>query len=131
MDYVSVKPSLLHWAKKRSGQNLQTLFKKFPKLKLWETGQAKPTLKQLEKFAKTVHAPIGYLLLDKPPDEKIPIPDFRRMSDVSQKEPSPNLLDTIYMCQRRQDWYKHYMRSIKEQPLDFIGSVKPLRSNIV
>ena len=131
MDYISVKPSLWHWAQKRSGQNIQTLQKKFPKLQLWETGQAKPTLKQLEKFAKTIHVPIGYLLLNKPPVEEIPIPDFRRTPNVSQKDLSPNLLDTIYMCQRRQDWYKHYMRSMREQPLDFIGSVKPLSSNIV
>ena len=131
MDYVSVKPALLRWAQKRSGQNIQNLYKKFPKLKLWEAGKAQPTLKQLEKFAKTVHAPIGYLLLDKPPVEKIPIPDFRKMSEVNQTNPSPNLLDTLYICQRRQDWYKDYMHSMQEQPLDFIGSVRPLDSDIV
>ena len=130
MNYVSVKPSILRWAKKRSGQNVHILYKKFPKLKSWETGKEKPTLKQLEKFSKTVHAPIGYLLLDKPPVEEIPIPDFRRMPDVNQKDPSPNLLDIIYICQRRQDWYKNYMRSMKEESLKFIGSVKPLGSNI-
>ena len=131
MNYVAVKPTLLHWAQKRSGQSIQSLHNKFPKLKLWETGEAKPTLKQLEKFAKTVHAPIGYLFLDKPPVEKVPIPDFRKMPNMIQKNPSPNLLDTLYICQRRQDWYRDYMRSMREQPLDFIGSVRPLASNII
>lgn len=131
MNYVAVKPTLLRWAQKRSGQSIQSLYKKIPKLKLWETGEAKPTLKQLEKFAKTVHTPIGYLFLDKPPVEKVPIPDFRKMPNVSQKNPSPDLLDTLYICQRRQDWYKDYMRSMKEEPLSFIGSVRPLASNIV
>ena len=131
MNYVAVKPTLLHWAQKRSGQSIQSLHNKFPKLKLWETDEAKPTLKQLEKFAKTVHAPIGYLFLDKPPVEKVPIPDFRKMPNMIQKNPSPNLLDTLYICQRRQDWYRDYMRSMREQPLDFIGSVRPLASNII
>ena len=131
MNYVAVKPTLLHWAQKRSGQSIKSLYKKFPKLKLWETGKAKPTLKQLEQFAKTVHTPIGYLFLDKPPVEKVPIPDFRKMPNTSQKNPSPDLLDTLYICQRRQDWYRDYMRSMREEPLDFIGSVRPLANNIV
>ncbi|MCY4513272.1 MAG: ImmA/IrrE family metallo-endopeptidase [Bdellovibrionales bacterium] len=131
MNYVAVKPTLLHWAQKRSGQSVQNLYKKFPKLKLWETGEAKPTLKQLEKFAKTVHTPIGYLFLDKPPVERIPIPDFRKMPNMGQMNLSPDLLDTLYICQRRQDWYRDYMRSMKEESLDFIGSVRPLASNII
>ena len=131
MNYVAVKPTLLRWAQKRSGQSIKKLYDKFPKLKLWETGKVKPTLKQLEKFAKTVHTPIGYFFLDKPPVEKIPIPDFRKMPNVTQKNPSSDLLDTLYICQRRQDWYRDYMRSMREESLDFIGSVRPLVSNIV
>ena len=131
MNYLDVKPILLNWAQRRSGQNINHLYKKFPKLKSWEAGKVKPTLKQLEKFAKTVHVPLGYLLLDKPPVENIPIPDFRKMPDVKQKKPSPNLLDTIYICQRRQNWYRNYMRSMKEQPLSFINSVQPSNDNIV
>ena len=131
MNYVAVKPTLLRWAQKRSGQSIKKLYDKFPKLKLWEAGKVKPTLKQLEKFAKTVHTPIGYLFLDKPPVEKVPIPDFRKMPNVIQKNPSSDLLDTLYICQRRQDWYRDYMRSMREESLDFIGSVRPLASNIV
>ena len=131
MNHVAVKPTLLRWAQKRSGQSIQSLYKKIPKLKLWETGEVKPTLKQLEKFAKTVHTPIGYLFLDKPPVEKIPIPDFRKMPNVGQIKPSPDFLDTLYICQRRQDWYRDYMRSMREEPLNFIGSVRPLASNII
>ena len=131
MNYVDVKPALLSWAKKRSGQSIKNLHNKFPKLALWESGKVKPTLKQLEKFAKTVHAPIGYLFLDNPPVEKIPIPDFRKIPNANRKNPSPNLLDTLYICSRRQDWYRNYLLSMKEKPLNFIGSVRPLSNNIV
>ncbi len=131
MNFVAVHPAILRWAKKRSGQSTQYLYKKFPKLKSWEEGKIKPTLKQLEKFTKAVHIPIGYLFLDKPPIEKTPIPDFRKMPNTKQKKPSPNLLDTLYICQQRQNWYKNYLHSMREQPLDFIGSVQPLSNNII
>ena len=78
-----------------------------------------------------MYVPIGYLFLNKPPVEKIPIPDFRTIPNVNQKPPSPDLLDTIYICQRRQDWYKDYIRSMKEQPLDFVDSIRPSVHNIV
>lgn len=36
------------------------LLAKFPKLDLWEQGEAKPTLKQVEDYAKTTQTPFGY-----------------------------------------------------------------------
>ncbi|MDN5935875.1 MAG: hypothetical protein L0H75_06800 [Nitrosospira sp.] len=34
---------------------------RFPKLLDWESGKLQPTLRQLERFARAVHVPIGYL----------------------------------------------------------------------
>jgi Zn-dependent peptidase ImmA (M78 family) len=33
------------------------------------------------------------------------------------------LLDTIYACQQRQDWFRGYLQTLGEEPLDFVGSV--------
>ena len=37
--------------------------------------------------------------------------------------PSPDLLDTVYICQQRQEWYRDYARSEHQDPLPFVGSV--------
>ena len=87
MNFVDVKPNLLLWAQKRSGQKIEQLYKRFPKLKAWEEGEKKTTLKQLEKFAKAVHVPVAYLFLDKPPVETMPIPDFRKIPNTEHKKP--------------------------------------------
>jgi Zn-dependent peptidase ImmA (M78 family) len=126
---VEVKPELLSWARERAGYDLDALAQRFPKLAAWEQGTAKPTLKQLENFAKTTHAPIGFLFLQEPPVERIPIPDFRTARNKRIARPSPDLLDIIYVCQQRQEWYRDFARSVGESVLPFVGSTS-LESNI-
>jgi len=120
---VPVEPALLRWARERSGHSVESLAKRFPKLGAWERREREPTLKQLEAFARATYTPIGYLFLTEPPVERVPIPDFRRVSDAAPAPPSPDLLDTLYLCQQRQDWYRDFARSMGDAPLDFVGSV--------
>ncbi len=79
----------------------------------------------MEDFAKATHAPIGYLFLSEPPVERVPIPDFRTVENRRIGHPSPDLLETIYLCQQRQEWYRDYVRSLREEALPFIGSATP------
>lgn len=122
MSRVSVKRELLVWARERAGLDPVVLAARFPKLTDWEEGRQQPTLRQLEDFARAVHAPIGYLFLEAPPQESLPIPDFRTLGARGVVRPSPNLLETIYLCQQRQDWYRDYARLHGVAPLAFIGS---------
>ena len=119
---VDVKPDLLRWARERSGLGIDTLTRRFPKLDTWEAGDAKPTFKQLEQFAHATHTPIGFLFLQTPPVEHFPIPDFRTKSGPRSDRPSPDLLETIYLCQHRQDWYRDFARTRAEAPLSFVAS---------
>ncbi|MEW6039243.1 MAG: XRE family transcriptional regulator [Pseudomonadota bacterium] len=124
MNRIPVNPDLLRWARERAGLDRLDLAGRFPKLADWEDGELMPTLRQIEAFAHTVHVPIGYLFLPSPPDEPLPIPDFRTLSGRAVTRPSPNLLDTLYLCQQRQDWYRDYARLHGLEPLGFIGSVR-------
>ncbi len=113
---------MIRWARERSGVTLETLSGRFPQIESWERGEAAPTLKQLEAFARAVWVPIGYLFLSDPLVESLPIPDFRSRRDRSTR-PSPNLLDTVYLCQARQAWYYEFARSTGAAPRGFVGSV--------
>jgi Zn-dependent peptidase ImmA (M78 family) len=120
---VEVKPELLRWARERSMIEPEALAERFPRLDAWERGDVRPTLKQLEDFASATHAPIGYFFLPTPPVERIPIPDFRTIAGRDVARPTPDLLDTIHLCQQRQEWYREFARSIGERPLAIVGSV--------
>lgn len=121
---VAVEPELLRWALERAGRTAHDFAEKYPKLPQWERREAQPTLKQLEGFAKATFTPIGYFFLKEPPVERVPIPDLRTPANWRIGHPSPDLLDTIYLCQRRQAWYRDWARSVGEEPRAFVGAAR-------
>lgn len=127
---VAVSPDLLRWALARSGRSADQLAAKFPKLEAWTRGQVQPTLKQLEQFAKATLTPVGYLFLQDPPVERVPIPDFRTIASAPAGRPSPDLLDIIYLCQQRQEWFREFARIMGNSPLELVGSAR-VTDNVV
>lgn len=119
---VDVAPELLRWAVERAGWDAATTERRAPQLRHWLAGTRTPTLKQLEGFAASTHTPFGLLFLDRPPVEDVPIPDLRTMGNKAVLRPSADLLDAIYLCQERQDWYRAYAQDNGIVPPDFIGS---------
>ena len=128
MSRVSVKPQLFRWARERAGLDAAALIEHFPKYAAWESGEAQPTLRQLESLAKKTLTPFGYFFLQEPPEEKLPIPDFRTLGDRAPARPSPNLLETIHTMQRRQDWMRDDLLEAGADPLPFVGTAT-LRSD--
>ena len=124
MTRVPVKPELLRWARERAGMTRQELTAKFKKLSEWENGETQPTFKQLEAFSRAVHVPFGYLFLSEPPDERLPISDFRTVADTASARPSPDLLDTLYAMQRRQAWLREHLVENDAEPLTIAASAR-------
>jgi Zn-dependent peptidase ImmA (M78 family) len=128
---TTFNPTVLQWARKRAGLDEAALAKKVlgtpdaaDEVKQWEqTGQL--TLHRAELLAEKTYTPFGYLFLDKPPKEELPIKDFRTPRGRGIQNPSPALLDVIYQCQRRQAWYREYLISEGVKPLDFVGKFSP------
>lgn len=120
---VDVAPEFFGWAAERSRRDPDYLAEKFPKLAAWQSGQAKPTLKQLEAFARATYTPLGRFFSGAPSEDALPVPDFRTLRDEQLAQPSPNLLDTIYLCEQRQEWYRDFARANGEPELAFVGSL--------
>jgi len=128
---VEVQPQLLEWARLRSGIDNEIWASRFPRYDGWLAGEHAPTLKQLEEFARKTYTPVGYFFLDDPPHEEIPIADFRTVGDRPvPRDAGPlaatvvpaDLLDTLYVCQARQEWYRDHQLLNGEEPLGFVGS---------
>lgn len=117
---VNVNPAMLRWAAERAGLGDGQLAT-WPKWRAWFDGAAQPTVQQARAFAKRTHIPFGVLLLDEPPEVDLPVADFRAGRGLSCRV-SPQLLDTVYACQRGQDWYVDYARDEGAEPLGFPGS---------
>lgn len=122
MVHVDVAPTLLNWAVERAGWDEETAVRKFPYLADWRAGTRRPTVKQLERFADATHAPFGQLFLPAPPEEPLPVPDLRTLRDASITRPSADLLDTIYLCQTRQDWFRDYALENGNDPVPYVGT---------
>lgn len=120
---VKVSPDVLRWARERSGRSLSDL-KRFP-VEAWEAQTALPTMRQLEEYAKATRTAIGFMFLTQPPQaERVPIPDFRTFgSGPKVRTPTPDLLDTIYACQQRQDWYRDFAEANGADPVPLVGAL--------
>lgn len=123
MNTVPASIPVLRWAAERAWLSEAVLSKRFRKWPLWLAGEAQPTLRQLEDFARLTHTPIGYFFLPQPPELRLPVPDLRTLGDETLGEPSSALLDTLFLCQQRQDWFREYARMHGLPRLPFVGSV--------
>ena len=120
-----VNPTLLRWARERAGLDLddaaQAAGVKVEQLAAWEDAESRPTFRQAQKLANAVHAPFGYLFLREPPNEALPLPDLRTVGGAAVPRPSVDLLETVRIALRRQEWYFEYQRDHGLEPLPFVG----------
>lgn len=121
---VPIQPEMIAWACSRAGVEVHELAPRVPQIQDWMDGEKHPTLKQLEKLAALTHTPIGYLFLPEPPEERLPVPDFRTVSGRRGERPSPDLLDTLYTMQRRQAWLRETLVESDAEPLNFVGAAR-------
>lgn len=83
------------------------------------------TYKRAEKLAEKTHTPFGYLFLPEPPEEKLPVADYRTVgSSGADEPPSPELLDVLFDAMRKQSWYRDYLIELSEPRLDFVGAAR-------
>lgn len=118
---IAVTKEVLLWAIERSGKSPDQLLPDFPKLSEWLAGRGGPSMAKLRDLAKKLHVPLGFLFLQQPPKVELPVRMFRTRTDDAVRNPSPELIDTLFSMQRRQLWLREYLESNGSKPLPYVG----------
>ena len=122
---VTLQPEVLRWARERASLGPDELAAKMQvkpeRVVEWERSGS-ISMAQVGKLARHTHTPEGNLFLDEPPDDSLPIADFRTPGDQPLPLPSPNLLDTVYSMQHRQFWMRDELVLDEAAPLEFVGA---------
>ncbi len=122
---LTLQPTVLQWARERASLGETALAKKLhtteEKVTAWEQ-DGKITFAKMQDIARVTHTPEGYFFLQQPPEDRLPIPDFRTLKDAPMKRPSPDLLDTVHAMQQRLAWMREFLMDEGEDPLPFVGS---------
>ena len=125
---VTLQPTVLRWARERAGldrgQLAQRLGVESRVVSEWESS-GKITLARADALARRTHTPVGHLYLAEPPDDSLPIKDFRVRGGTTPSRPSPNLLETVFQMQQRQLWMREELIHQEAAPLRFVGAFSP------
>lgn len=120
-----VTPRLVRWARQRYYTDLNVAAEDIgvpaEKLAAWESGEARPSFPQALKLAHRLNVPFGYLYLERPPEEGLPLPDLRTVWGAQPERPSPEFLDVLYDALRKQEWFKQELTAEGTEPLPFVG----------
>ena len=119
---VPVNPEVLQWALERSGISREDLSKRFKEIPEWECGTLDPTYNQMQKLSDALHVPSGYLLMSDPPDEKLPVEDLRTFNGGGTRRNSADLVETVYSCKTRQNWYRDFSKDTGLPRPGFVGN---------
>ena len=119
-----VKPDMLVWARESARLDIETAAKKAQvtpeRMKLWEAGEARPTINQLRKLANAYKRPIAVFYLPEPPAGFQAMRDFRRLpGDVATNESAELALEIRSVASRREVALE-LIRAIDEEPPDFL-----------
>lgn len=118
--YVNIKPEIINWV---LSQIREDIFEEniINNINDWLNGTKTPTFKQIEDLSKKTNIPLGYFFLQKPPEEKIELLEYRTIDSIQLMKPSRNLIDTIYHMERIRDWMKDYRQEMGFGILSVVG----------
>ncbi len=105
---VYINPEILKWALKRNMMSIEQLAhhinKEVEEVRLWVTGEKRPSYSVLETLAyKVLKIPLAVFLFPEPPDIEDNVTKFRRLPDYEMERLSSDTLQIIRSSQGFQD----------------------------
>ena len=118
-----VKPELLRWAREDAGLAVEQVARKVgtspQRVASWESGDARPTVKQLRKVAGVYKRPLAVFYLERPPKSFQAMHDFRQLPGTAFGEESPDLRLEIRQAAHRREIALALFDSLDETPPRF------------
>lgn len=99
VERMPITPEVVTWARKRLGYSLDALAvkrKDFNKVAQWETGESRPTYRQLEKLAKDLWLPVAVFFFPEPPETPKIEETFRTLGSEQFDEIPPSIRKLLY-----------------------------------
>lgn len=123
-DTFNISKKVLNWI--QSTVSIGSLPEKEQRLfELWLTGQTGATFSQIQTFSKKTRIPFGYFFLTEPPEESIPLIEYRTVDSLELENPSRDLIDVYESMRSVQDWMVEYLNDEAADDLDFVGIFNP------
>jgi len=118
-----VLPELITWARRSIGFDPGEVAKKvgvaLERILAWESGESKPSVAQLRKLSEVCKRPMAVFFLSTPPKTFDAMRDFRRMPDVGELEPCPELKSEIFRSLQRREIAVELLEDLGELPPAF------------
>lgn len=126
--YTIPNLAVLRWARDSAGLSVADAARKLRvkplRLEAWETGDLRPTVRQLREIARVYKRPLATFFLPEPPIEPEPPRDFRRMSQFDNRATSPNLRLEIRRAIRR----RRIAQDLMAEAGDLVDALLPTAS---
>jgi len=122
---LRLQPDVLRWARKRARFSITQLAGAMAvapeRVSEWErTGVMNPV--GIEVLSSKTRTPFGLLYLSRPPEDGLPIPDYRTRDGDSVDLASPELMEVIGDMLRRQAWMRDELADSEMAPVTFVAS---------
>lgn len=122
---LTLQPDVLRWARQRAELTAEELARKVhlktERVEEWERS-GKISMSWAERLADATHSPLGFLFLSFPPDEQLPITDFRTRAGRTPPKVSIDLLETVHAMQQRSAWLRDELIDTGAEPVQLVGA---------
>lgn len=121
-DKAFITPNVLKWARESARMTEETAALKasvtLEKLKEWEDGTNRPTIRQAQTLAKAYKRPFALFFLPEIPRDFQPLQDFRKSGSKTLTTSSIFIIREI---QQKQAWISDEYSENQEEKLPFVG----------
>lgn len=120
-----INGGVLRWARERAALPVEEVASRMKqdveRVLAWEAGADQPTFRQAQTVANIVHVPFGFLFLQAPPEEALPLPDLRTVGGAPAGQLDLNTRDLLRDVMFKHDWFVEVLEEQGHERLPFVG----------